>query len=261
MNRILEECRIRRQIAVNWPRWAVRRALRRWRQWPCRITTVQGTRFYLGSDPVDDRILIHLYATATDFYFPPRLTPPPGSLLLDVGAHHGLYAVEALRRYPGTCLIAVEPDPRGCRLIARHFEANGMQERAQIVEAGIGETAGDAFLEYSVEGSWGNRTHPLSPNSVLPEGAGIRVRLLRLDQVLQGQVPYLIKCSAEGAEFTLFAQMLALGLRPEWLIFIAHPHAGSSAELAARLVAAGYAVEDVGSPPAGAYFHARRVPS
>jgi FkbM family methyltransferase len=249
------------RIAVNWRRWALRHALQRWIRLPCWIRSVHGMRFYLGDDLIADRVLMHVCDMAVSLYFPRAAQPPPGSLLLDIGAHQGFYAVEALRRYPDTRMIAVEPDPQSCRMLARNLAANGMQERVRILEVGIGDTAGEAFLEYSPQGSWGNRTLPLASGEVTSQHAGTRVRMLPLANVLDGQTPYLVKCSAEGAEFSLFPQMFALGVRPEWAVFLAHPHAGAADDLLARFVTEGYSVEDTDDPPLHARFHARRNPN
>jgi FkbM family methyltransferase len=244
-----------KRITPDWRRWAVRQRLARWILLPCQITTLQGSRFYLGHDPIDDRILEHVCASATDLYFPPGIAPPPGSLLLDIGAHHGIYAVEALRRYPHAHLLAVEPDPDACVMLARNLAANGMQVRAEIVQAGIGNVAGKAILEYSPEGSWGNCTRPLAPDADLPRGVGPIVPMLTLAEVLRARTPFLVKCSAQGAEFAAFAQMFALGLRPEWVILMAHPEIGSVPELLALFHQAGYTCLDADTPPKHARFH------
>jgi FkbM family methyltransferase len=246
-----------RRVAQNWRLWALRSALRPFVALPCRITSVGGARFYLGHDFVDDRILIHLFASNTSLYFPDFIQPPPGSLLLDIGAHHGLYAVEALRRYPGTRLIAVEPDPRACDLLERNLAANNWLERAQIIRAGIGQESGEAFLAYSPEGSWGSRTLPLAAAEGRPKEAGVAVRMVSLAEALGGQAPHLVKCIAEGAEFVVFPQMFALGIRPEAVIVCASPHAGAAEDLVALFTANGYLVADADDPPKHARFHCR----
>jgi FkbM family methyltransferase len=245
------------RVARNWRLWALRSALRPLAALPCRIISVGGARFCLGHDFVDDRILIHLYDSNRALYFPDFLQPPPGSLLLDIGAHHGLYAVEALRRYPDTRLIAVEPDPQACALLERNLAANNRLERAQIVRAGIGQESGEAFLAYSPQGSWGSRTLPLAAAEGRPKETGAVVRMVTLAEALGGEVPYLVKCIAEGAEFVVFPQMFALGIRPEAVIVCANPHGGPADDLVALFTANGYRVEDADDPPKHARFHCR----
>ncbi len=253
-----ERWRIMKRITTNWRLWAVRRMLLPRITLPCRITTRHGSRFFLGRDPIDDRIVEHICATAVDLYFPPDIAPPPGSLLLDVGAHHGIYAVEALRRYPGTRLIAVEPAPEAHEMLTRNLAENALLHRVEIVRAGIGTANEMAFLEYSSEGSWGNRTLPLSATADPIGRKGELVRLTPLAEILRGRAPYLVKCIAEGAEFDLFPQMFALGIRPEKVIVMIHPHAGCADDLLVLFEQAGYRISDADDPPKHARFHARR---
>lgn len=253
-----QQRRIMKGITGDWRRWAVRRALSPLLMLSCRITTRGGSRFHLGRDPIDDRILTHLCATAVDLFFPPDAAPPGGSLLLDVGAHHGIYAVEALRRYPGTHLIAIDPDPQAHKLLLRNLAENALLDRAEIVRAGIGPCSGEAFLETSAEGSWGNRTTPLSDAGEDARRAGVTVRMATVSEVLRGRTPYLVKCSAEGAEFDLFPQMFEMGVRPDIVIVLIHPHAGRVDDLLGLFQQNGYSVQDADVPPKHARFHCRR---
>ncbi len=142
------------RFVANWRTWGLRRAFLPHLRLPCWIVTKEGSRFYLGGDPIDDHILEEVCHKLVDVYYPRLLEPMiAGRWILDVGAHHGFYAVEALRRYPGARLFAVEPDRDACRLIGRNLAANHFLERAEIVEAGVGGESGVAVLERSPDGS------------------------------------------------------------------------------------------------------------
>jgi FkbM family methyltransferase len=72
---------------------------------------------------------------------------PP--LVIDVGAHVGLFALRALTLLPHARLIAVEPAARTCELLRANLEANGLAARAYVVGAAAGARAGgEAVLRF-----------------------------------------------------------------------------------------------------------------
>ena len=183
-------------------------------------------------------------------------------LVLDVGAHHGIYAMEVLRRYPECHVIAVEPDAAACRSIRLNAALNGVSSRIEIVEAGLAERNGQGWLEWSARGSWGHRTR--SADSRADGGAGAPVELRTLDATLAGRRPALVKCNAEGAEFAVIPRLVALGLKPRVIVLMLHPESGDIGSLLSLLIEAGYDVLDADRPPKGCRFHcvlaARREP-
>ncbi len=241
------------RFAVNWWTWGLRKALLPRLRLPCWIITKEGSRFYLGRDPIDDRILEEVCDGLVDVYYP-RLpeTMIAGKWILDVGAHHGFYAVEALRRYPGSRLIAVEPDPDACRLIGRNLAANDFLERAEIVETGVGGEPSVAVLKRSPLGSWGDRTIPFDVTAKVSRGDRL-VPILDIGTILKGRTPCLVKCNAEGAEFGLFPQLFSEKIFPEVIVLIVHPAFGPVEELLRLFRTTGYRVENVRRP--GQCFH------
>src|SRR5262249_52645328 len=153
--------------------------------------------------------------------------PEEGSLILDVGAHHGLYAVEALRRYRWARLIAVEPNPRACRLIAENLAANDFLHRAEIVEAGIGDKVGTAFLEKGKSGSQADRTITAEATERSHRTGKTVVRTLPIKDVLRDRSPYMVKCNAEGAEYEVFPQLFSMSVFPKVIVLMLHPRWGS----------------------------------
>jgi FkbM family methyltransferase len=247
-----------RRTAVNWPCWIARQMMLPVLPIPCTVRTRSGLRIHLSSDPVDDIVLRHTQGRLSSLYFPEAFVPvPPGSLVLDVGAHHGVYAAEALRRNPGARLVAVEPDPQGCRLLSLNLALNGFEDRAEIVEAAIGSETGTGFLSYDPAGSWGNRLSMLTAAPGGP-GVGTRIRVVTVREILQGRAPHTVKCNAEGAEFALVPQLFDLGLFPRQLILFLHPESGPVASLLDRLRTVGYRIEDAAIPPTGHSFHCLR---
>jgi FkbM family methyltransferase len=236
-----------RAITPHWPAWMLRQLLLPVRGVAVVVTTRQGARYAL-SDPVDDAILRSVGETDRSLYFPDPDDSRLEGVILDVGAHHGFYAIEALRRYPRCRVIAVEPDPASCAQLARNLAANRLDSRVRIVNAGVGPAAGRGRLERDASGSWATR---------VTSAPGGDVEVLTLEAILAGDRPDIVKCNAEGAEFALVPQLVALGVRPSLLILMAHPRFGSAAALAVYLTRAGFDVRDADEPPRGQRFHCR----
>ena len=126
-------------------------------------------------------------------------------VVLDLGSHHGFYAVTALAMYPRATLIAVEPSDEGVARVRRNLELNGVSHRVRLVEAGLAAEAGTGTLLHTDEGSWGNSLFQEEGVQVLGRE---QVTLLTLAEILDGERPDVIKCNAEGAEFALIAQLV-----------------------------------------------------
>jgi FkbM family methyltransferase len=235
-----------RRFTVDWRGWALRRVMIPYVRIPYWITTREGARFYLSDDPADDMILANLCDRFVDVYYP-RLPGPieEGSIILDVGAHHGFYAVEVLRRYRWARLIAIEPNPNSCRLIGENLAANHLLHRAEIVEAGIGDKLGTALLEKGKSGSEGDRT--VTVEAPQDHADQTLVRTLPIRDILRERLPYMVKCNAEGAEYMLFPQLFSMGVFPKVVVLMLHPKYGSSIKLLELFVRSGYKIEDIGS--------------
>lgn len=68
----------------------------------------------------------------------------PSDLLVDVGAHVGLYAVASARR--GARVLAFEPDPANARALRWHVRLNHVGGRVSLIEAAVGEADGATLL-------------------------------------------------------------------------------------------------------------------
>jgi FkbM family methyltransferase len=226
------------RFIANWPLWALRRALHPYFMISFWARTPSGAKLWLGPDRVDETILRELHERSAQVYFS-GFDLSPGDIVLDIGGHHGFFAVELVRRFPGIFVITVEPDPGACRLIRRNVARNGLSAAIEIHECGIAATAGAGYLVAAVDGSWANHT------TLDATAAGRPIVLRRLDAILKGRTPRLVKINAEGAEFAAVPQLLDLERRPQFLIVMGHPEHGPVAELVGRLGAAGYASEEL----------------
>ena len=247
-----------RMASAQWPRWVLRRLLIPIYPIPFVLRSRTGIRYELGDDPVDDSIFRHLHGHGSALYFPPLGNIKPRGIILDFGAHHGIYAMEALRRYPNCELIAIEPDPAACRKIEASAQLNNLASRIEIVRAGLANFNGRGRLVLGENGSWASRTRAADPESTLRPASSqshAPVDLKTLGTILCGRQPAIVKCNAEGAEFALIPQLIALGLRPRVIVLMIHPEAGSPRELVSLLAGARYHVCDADSPPRGHRFH------
>jgi len=222
--------------------WAIRMILAPYVTIRCHVTSRNGGRFYLDDDPVDDLILEGLFGRHASLYFPEEISGLRDDfLVLDVGAHHGFYAVETLTRWPRASLIAVEPNPTAARLLGKNLSANNLMERAEVVRAAVSSRDGDVFLKFDEGRSWGASIFAGE------RGDGVRVPAATISTLLKGRKPNLMKCNAEGAEFDLFPQLFEIGVRPEIVILMAHPEFGSVEELLKLFRKEEYSIRDAGS--------------
>ena len=217
-------------------RYALRCALREEIKLPLWVTCPSGTRFYLSEDSIDDAIARDIVT------HPERLFPEHGVLgamegvILDVGGHHGLYAAEALKRYPERKLVVVEPHPMWCDLIRRNLAGNGGTGRARVVNACLAPDRGKRTLRFDPDSSWGATVQADGDGAV-----AIEVESLTLPEIIQNQPVAMIYCNAEGAEYTLVPQLRRYNIRPGVMVLCVHPEYGDPIELRREVRDIGYA--------------------
>ena len=73
-----------------------------------------------------------------------------------------------------------------------------------------------------------------------------RVDLRTLADVLGAELPDIVKCNAEGAEYELVRQLGELPVRPAFLCIEAHPEFGDVDDLRRSAEALGYQVDVLG---------------
>jgi FkbM family methyltransferase len=154
------------------------------------------------------------------------LNRPPA--ILDLGGNVGYFTVFASFRYPGSRIVAFEPDPANAALMRRTIEANGLN--CQLIEAAA--SARDGEVAFAAGGFTLSRIEeggePVPTLDVLP-------RLAQFD---------LAKIDIEGGEWDLLADSRFPRFASRALALEFHPHLappGDDAE--SVLEAAGYSVE------------------
>jgi FkbM family methyltransferase len=189
---------------------------------PMYVTSQTGTRFYLSQDYIDD-VIVQELITYSDLFFPAVEEDRIGQgAILNIGGHHGLYASEALTRYPKRKFIIVEPHPGWCKLIKKNVIANGGGSRTEILPACLAPDLEKRILYFDKDRSWGATVEDPVQGS-----QEVKVESMHLDLILSGQYPALIYSNAEGAEYTLAQQLYELDIRPEIVIMMVHPEYGN----------------------------------
>lgn len=202
-----------------------------------------GLKIFYSHDPVEEKIITGLQVWHKDLYFPEHLNLSKSNpLILDLGAHHGFYGLFALHHYSGARVIAVEPSAEGVRLISRNFTINKMADRVRIIKGAMAEHDAKGFLKISARGSWGNSLFDDEDVSGTEE-----VALYSLKTILNGEIPDIIKCNAEGAEFFLPSQLSLLNIRPEFMVVMVHKEFGYIERLVREFELLGYASQSTGT--------------
>lgn len=230
--------------------YAFRRALGHEVVLPVVLRTPTGARLSLSSDPIDENIARDLIFSSGVFF--PDLTGIEGAVL-NIGGHHGLWAAEALARYPRRRIGVVEPNADWAGLIDRNLALNGGLGRAVRVSVGLGDAARGATLRFDPNSSWGASAKAQAEGAV-----AVSVQLATLDQILERagiSDLALLYCNAEGAEYDLIPQLEAGGLRPRVLALMLHPEFGDPADLDRRIQALGYEKVDKTKVPNRPVIH------
>jgi FkbM family methyltransferase len=159
-----------------------------------------------------------------------------GDVMLDVGAHVGLFTLYAARLVgPSGVVHSFEPVPYNYERLAQNVALNGLGN-VRLNRAAVGDHAGEASLGiyhetsankatggYSLNGEHGSVvTAPLVKlDDYLGDGTEGRLRLVKIDveglepKVLDGLAETLRAAPPEAIMFELFAKMLEMhGSRP-----------------------------------------------
>ena len=189
-----------------------------------------------------------LEATAVDGL---RMLVPEGSTVVDVGANIGFFT----RRFakwvgPQGQVIALEPAPANFADLTEAVREDGMGDRVALLRVAAAAYGGVAQLKL-------NPLHP-GDHRLSPDGTGIEVTTVRLDDVLAAQKwpkVSLVKVDVQGAEACVLdgAEQTLGHLRPAWFVEVDDDHlramGSSAANLVRRFAGHGYGVHNVG--PAG----------
>ena len=126
----------------------------------------------------------------------------PGDLLVDVGAHWGIYALSAATRWPGEVqVLAIEASPLNVEQLRRWVAHNGLEERIEVVAAGAADREG--FASVAPQSTMGH--HLTHLGDAATGGEGWRIPVTTLDRLLADRPPLqqrrtFVKIDVEGLE-------------------------------------------------------------
>jgi FkbM family methyltransferase len=121
----------------------------------------------------------------------------PGLMFVDVGANIGAFTILAAG-VAGASAKAFEPSPHTYETLARNLRLNGLQGRAQAIQAAVGRNVGETQFSIGLGTENHVATNTAGQNSQ-------RVRMTTLDHELAESPPDLLKVDVEGFESEVFA--------------------------------------------------------
>jgi FkbM family methyltransferase len=130
-----------------------------------------------------------------------------GDTVLDIGANVGWFSLVAAKFIGSNGIVhAFEPRPITAKMLARTIAQNGLRRIVQVWEYALSDSSGELFLNWAVNtenpgGSFVTTTD--SQFGVV--GERVRVRAVRLDDLLPDVAPDIIKIDVEGAEPMVFS--------------------------------------------------------
>jgi len=143
-------------------------------------------------------ILQEIDPTNPHYYNTPPVYLSPSSLVLDVGACEGLFALRITAHGQAARVICFEPAPRTASFLSRAAEANGVAERINVEICAVGRNSLQVFCT--------NSGVPESNRIVTEAGPGtLQVHQVALDDYCAERriklgAQDLIKVDAEGAD-------------------------------------------------------------
>jgi FkbM family methyltransferase len=146
-------------------------------------------------------------------------TPKPGHFVLDIGAHHGYFALFCAMR--GAAVVAYEPDSENFKQLEQKALISKNSEAPTIVahEAGVWSESGQRLLWLDPENSGANSmVYPCSNTSAM-------VSVVSLSEVINNSPWDCVKVDVEGAEAQIFLMAETKDLRRiKFLTMELHSH-------------------------------------
>lgn len=141
----------------------------------------------------------------------------PDSVVVDIGANIGWYAIQLGRAVPRGRVLAFEPIPETLACLRRNLALNDVRN-VEIFEHGLAEAANELVFYFHPRISGATSARDLITDQ---ESFEVRASVKRLDDTLRGEERIdLLKCDVEGAEiFVLQGGLETIGrTRPAMFI-------------------------------------------
>jgi FkbM family methyltransferase len=130
-------------------------------------------------------------------------SPKPGDIIVDIGAHVGLFSLRVLCEAPGTRIVALEPSPENFECLRRNVHDFLRAGRAEVYNVAIGPQFGKiTMMDVPSNRSFDARTMPAQENDAT---AVDMVPLSRVFELARADELALLKMDAEGGEDGAFS--------------------------------------------------------
>ncbi len=126
---------------------------------------------------------------------------PERHLFVDCGANLGWYSIVAAAL--GASVVAFEPQPVNALLLRSNVDRNGLGALVEVHEMALGSEAGSGVLRLSVDNQGDHRVVPDGVVVASSPRAEIDVPIRRLDDVLNGRRPTVMKLDTQGSEVAI----------------------------------------------------------
>jgi FkbM family methyltransferase len=192
------------------------RGLRNRERWKDTFTTPDGFRLKLDLATYPDVAMAYgLYELDTARLIKRLLKL--GDHFVDAGANIGYFTLLAARLVgPSGRVDAFEPHPMNRARLVDHLRDNDLADRVRVHALALSDSAGVATMHMPSEAG---ANHGMA--SFYAPGEAVEVPTARLDEVLAGTKPKLIKLDVEGAEPLAIAGMAGLIATPHPPLVIA----------------------------------------
>lgn len=175
----------------------------------------------------------------------------PGHVILDIGAHAGVFAIAAAQR--GATVVCFEPVQQNAELLEANAKLNAYDGKITVRRAAVSTVNGTMEL-FTLEGDTGGSTsfpatHPAW--NADPRVRRIQVPCVTLHDILtEHRAPAcdLLKMDCEGAEFDIFAQAPAADLERIRTIILEYHPINDVDRIRTRLEGLGFTVDVSGNP-------------
>jgi FkbM family methyltransferase len=183
----------------------------------------------LHIDPSDLSHLVVVEEILIERVYDLSLVPFTPDLVLDCGAHCGMFALLAASAFPQSRLVCFEPDPTNCEWVKKQISANSLQ--AEVLPLAVSTVDGDAQFQGG-RGCGGALVE--APAQACD---AISVRTLDLGSYMATVQPrrLLLKLDVEGAEEKLLP-VIADVLPQDCVIFLETHHGEESWRRLSRLL-------------------------
>ena len=148
-------------------------------------------------------------------------------IIIDVGAHIGLYTLKASKRVKKGIVIAIEPSPNNYKLLNLNVKLNKLKNVITLNVA-LGDFVGRAslFLTKTTVGDFISKLHPNKKISRQIYGL-VPVQVEKLDNIVQNlglKKVNFVKIDAEGAELSILKGSIKtiLTMKPSFAICCEH---------------------------------------